>query len=116
MNSFFENVGIIAIVLLLILVFKKMYDNEELKRAGYHEDEKVYQAADQFVQGLSPDHIKGILASCVDFDGQDAEAIILKASPHRTDKDGGYRAFIRSVNLVLGQEIYNEAQNRRLSQ
>ena len=115
MKSFLENAGMIAIALLVIFSLKKIYDYEYLKRAGYYEDDKVYQAADQFARGLSPDHIKSILASCVDFDGEDAETIVLKASPHRADKDGGYRAFIKSVNRVLGEAVYSErAQNRRL--
>ncbi|WP_336078390.1 hypothetical protein [Paenibacillus sp. 203] len=33
--------------------------------------------------------------------------IPILALPHRNDTDGGYLAFIKAVNRVLGQEVYS---------
>ncbi|HWQ78785.1 MAG TPA: hypothetical protein VN381_08200 [Anaerovoracaceae bacterium] len=100
-----------AIALLIVYGCKKIFDYLDLERRNFYEDEKVYQAADEFARGASSDEVKAILASCLDFDEQDAEEILSRAIPCRTDKDRGYRAFISSVNKILGEEVYN----RRLS-
>lgn len=108
MDTFLKNFGLFAIFFLIAYGYKKIQDNHELKRMGLHEDEKVYMAADEFVCGAPSDEVKGILDSCFEFDGQDADVILARAIPHRADKDGGYRAFIRSVNKVVGDELYDE--------
>lgn len=108
MNNFLEDVGLIAIFFSIVYVYLKILDYYELKRLEVHEDKKVYIAADKFVHGAPYDEVKDILASCFDFDEQDAETIWLLSITHITDKDGGYRAFIRSVNEVVGKSIYDE--------
>lgn len=108
MDSFLANVGLMAICLVIIYGYKKMVEYYDLKRLSFYKDQKVYKAADEFIQGASSDDVKVLLASCCDFDEKDAEKILSRAIRHRTDKDGGYRAFIRSVNKVLGEDVYSE--------
>jgi len=108
MDSLLANTGFFAICFLIIYVYKKMMEYYDLKRSYFYEDEKIYKAADEFVHGASSDNIKAIFANCFDFDEKDTEKILLWAIPHRTDKDGGYRVFIKSVNKVLGLDVYSE--------
>lgn len=108
MDSFFENVGMLAIAFVIIYGYKKILEYHDFKYSGFYENEKVYKAADEFVQGAASDDVKAILASCFDFDNEDADEILSRSFPHRTDKDGGYREFIKSVNRVLGVDVYSE--------
>ncbi len=108
MGSFLASIGLLAIALVIIYGYKKIQDYYCYKHSGFYEDEKIYEAADKFVHGASSDDVKAILASCFDFDEEDAEEILSLALPHRTDRDGSYRVFIRSVNKVLGKDVYSE--------
>ncbi|MPM59331.1 hypothetical protein SDC9_106171 [bioreactor metagenome] len=111
MDSFLENVGILAIAFLIIYIYKKILEWHDYRHSGFYADEKVYKAADEFVHGASSDDVKTLLADCFDFDEGDAKKIMSLSTPHRTDKDGGYKAFIRSVNKVLGDEVYDEKRH-----
>ncbi|MFD1774816.1 hypothetical protein [Paenibacillus rhizophilus] len=75
--------------------------------SGGYEDYAVYHAAQKFAQGASLDEIRDILLSSYEFDQQRIEETMRLALPHRSDGDGGYRAFIKAVNQVLGEEIYD---------
>lgn len=108
MDSFLANVGLMAICLVIIYGYKKMVEYYDLKRLSFYKDKKGYKAADEFIQGAPYDDVKVLLASCCDFDEKDAEEILSRAIRHKTDKDGGYRAFIRAVNKVLGEDVYSE--------
>ncbi|EGO9279679.1 MULTISPECIES: hypothetical protein [Enterococcus] len=108
MDSFFENVGMLAIVFIIIYGYKKILEYYDFKYSGFYENEKVYKAADKFVQGAASDDVKALLTSCFDFDNEAADEILSRSLPHRTDKDGGYREFIKSVNRVLGVDVYSE--------
>lgn len=108
MDSLLENLGLMTIAFVIIYLYKKILDYTELKRSSFYENEKVYKAADEFRHGASPDDVKAILESCFDFDHDDAEEILSHSISHRAEKDGGYRAFIRSVNKVLGEDVYKE--------
>lgn len=108
MGSFLANVGVLAVAFVIIYAYKKVQEYQYFKHLSFYENEKVYKAANEFVHGASSDNVKAILASCPDFDKEDAEKILSRSIPHRTDKDGGYRVFIRTVNKVLGEDIYNE--------
>jgi hypothetical protein len=108
MDSFLANVGLLTIAFVIIYGYKKIQEYYYFKHSGFYENEKIYKAADEFVHGASSDDVKAILASCFDFDEEDAEEILSRALPHRTDKDRGYRAFIKSVNKVLGEDVYSE--------
>jgi len=111
MDSFLANVGLLAIAFAVIYIYKKVLEWYDYKHSGFYADKKVYKAADEFVHGASSDDVKVILAGCFDFDEGDAEKILSLSIPHRTDKDGGYRVFIRSVNKVLGEDIYDEKRH-----
>lgn len=108
MDSFLENVGMLAMAFVIIYGYKKIHEYYYFKQSSYYEDEKVYKAAEAFVQGAPSDDVKVILAGCFDFDEKDAEEILSRSISYRTDKDGGYRAFIRTVNKVLGEDVYSE--------
>lgn len=108
MHSFLENFGLFAIFFLIVYGYKKILEYYELKRMGLHENKNVYMAADAFSRGANADDVKGILENCFEFEEGDVEEILSRASPHKADKDGGYRAFIRAVNKAVGDEIYDE--------
>lgn len=106
MDSFLTDFGFFAICFLVVYLYKKILEYHDLKRLRLHEDEKIYKAAEEFAHKASSDDVKKILSNC--FTEKNAEKILSQAFPHRTDKDGGYRAFIRSVNKVLGENVYSE--------
>jgi hypothetical protein len=108
MDSFLENIGFMAICFVIIYGYKKLLEYNEMKYSSLYEDNKVYQAADEFVHGAASNEVVNILTSCIDFDEKDADKILSLSIPHKTDRDGGYRKFIKSVNKVLGADIYSE--------
>ena len=108
MDSFLENVGLVAISFLVIYIEKKISEYYYFKQLSFYESDKIYKAADEFIHGASFDDVKAILEKCLDFDEEDIEKILSQSIPHRTDKDGGYRAFIKTVNKVLGEDVYSE--------
>ncbi len=108
MDGFLVNVGILAIAFVIVYIYKKVLEWHDLKNSGFYGEEKVYKAADKFNKGASPDEVKAILSECYSINKTDIEKIMTAAIHSRTDKDRGYRIFIRSVNQVLGEDIYNE--------
>ncbi|MCL6604968.1 MAG: hypothetical protein K6T94_19055 [Paenibacillus sp.] len=107
MEELLRNVGLISIMLVLMYTIKKIYDNIYLQRAGLYEDDNVYKAAKEFAQGAPLEDVRGILTNCIDFDDKGMEKIMSLAHPYRTQKDGGYQAFIKAVNNVLGEDVYS---------
>lgn len=113
MIGFLGNVGFVAIILLIFFIIKKVDDYLYFKKVNslgvevmYFADDKVYKAARAFAQGVSSDEIREILLNCVDFDEEDISQIMTSAEPHKTDDDGGYGAFIKTVNKTLGEVVY----------
>lgn len=107
MNNILAKFGFTTIVLLLFYIIKKISDYFYLKKANYQEDDKVYKAAREFSQGAPFNDIRDTLENCLDFDEEDTEEILSQSFPHRSDEDGGYNAFIKAVNKVLGEDVYN---------
>jgi len=107
MNELLRNIGLISIMLVLLYTIKKIYDNIYLQRAGLYEDDNIYKAAKEFAQGAPSEDVRGILSNCIDIDDKGMEKIMSLAYPYRTQKDGGYQAFIKAVNKVLGENIYS---------
>lgn len=112
MKTFLADVGMLVIAFMVLYGYKKVLEYYHYKRSGFYENEKIYKAANEFVHGASSVEISKIIASCLDFDKEDAEKIIKLSIPYRTDEDGGYSAFIRSVNNVLGVNVYNEKRHK----
>ena len=108
MDSFLENAGLMAISFLIIYIAKKISEHYYFKQSSLYESDKIYKAADEFIQGASFNDVKAILEKCLDFDEEDIEKILSQSIPHRTDKDGGYRAFMKTVNKVFGEDVYGE--------
>jgi hypothetical protein len=108
--SFLESVGLVSISLLLLYLIKKSSDHFYLKKADYQADGRVYKAAGEFVRGASSGDIRGLLANCIDFDEKDIEEILSRAFSHRSDADGGYGAFLKAVDEVLGEDVYGETR------
>lgn len=111
MHGFLEGTGLLAIFFAVVYGYKKILEYYELKRMGLHENKKVYQAANEFARGAEIGNVKAILDSCFEFEERDVEKILSRAIPHRVDRDGGYRAFIRFVNKVVGDELYDERRH-----
>ena len=74
---------------------------------------RVYQAARLFAQGEPIDRVKELLLNCYDFDEDEAREVVLSADHYRDDVDGGYSAFINTVNLVLGTSAYHLEYTRK---
>lgn len=108
MDGFMANVGLLAVAFFIVYIYKKALEWNDYRHSGIYESEKVYKAADEFVHGALPDEVKESLVDCDMIDETDAENIMTLATHHRSYKDGGYRAFIRSVNEVLGEDVYSE--------
>lgn len=108
MHGFLENVGLLAIFFAVTYGYKKILEYNDSRRIGLPENKKVYQAANEFVRGAETGNVKAILDECFEFEEEDIKKILSRAIPHRTDQDGGYRAFIRSVNKVVGDDLYDE--------
>lgn len=109
--SFLESMGLAAISLLALYLIKRISEYLDWKKTGYQQDDRVYKAAGEFAHGASPGDIRRILINCINFDEEDIEEILSRTLPHRIDKDGGYLAFIKAVNKVLGQEVYSESHH-----
>ena len=107
MDGFWEGIGILAVFFVIVYSYKKILEHYDLKRLSFYADKKVYQAADAFAHGASSKDVAAILAGCLGFNERDAEEILSLSISRRRDKDGGYKAFIRSVNTVLGMDVYN---------
>lgn len=108
MNTVLGNIGLFAIFCSVIYIYKKILEYYDIKRLGLYEDEKIYKTAEKFSHGISSEKIKSYLSECNHFNKEDAEKVLLESSSHRIDKDGGYRIFIKSVNKVLGENVYDE--------
>lgn len=107
MNGFLANLGLFAIFFVIVYAYKKIEDYYYLKRLGLHENERVYLAAEELAHGAPSDEVNLILADCFEFDEEDRGEILSRAIPHRADPDGGYQAFIRAVNKVEGESLYD---------
>ena len=102
------NIGFIAVILAIIYVYKRIAEIHSYKDSDFYESKKVYKAASEFANGASSDEVKNILTNSVEFDEEDADNVLADLSSHRLDEDGGYREFIKSVNKVLGADVYRE--------
>lgn len=113
MEGFLANVGMLAITFLVVYIYKKMLEWYDDTHSGAYADQRIYKAADEFSHGAPTENIIAILNSCIELNADDAKEILSLADPYKTDKDRGYKAFIRSVNMVLGEEVYDEKHHVR---
>ena len=104
MNSILANIGILAIAFVIVYSYGKLLDYYDLKRPSELLSDNIYLAAKKFAEGASPEEVKTILTECDEIEEEAANKIIEQSFPHRKNKDGGYRAFIKSVHLVLRGE------------
>ncbi|QDY82607.1 hypothetical protein FQU75_03890 [Paenibacillus polymyxa] len=110
MNEILTMTGLILIVLVVLYSVKKIYDFIDMQnmiQRDIYENYEIYRAAQKFAFGTPVDEIREILTNSYELDDNQIKETMLLALPHRTDPDGGYLAFIKAVNWVLGQEIYN---------
>ena len=68
---------------------------------------KVYQAARVFAQHEPDDTVKDLLFRCPNLDNNDVSKILQAAKIYIEDVDGGYSAFLNTVNLVLHTKAYS---------
>ena len=114
MRGFLEDFGFLAICFAVAYGYKKILEYCDLKRMALHEDEKVYRAAEEFARGVPSDEIGAVLSGCLGLEGADVGKILSRAIPHRTDRDGGYRALLRSVDRALGDDVYSGRRRTHL--
>lgn len=101
-----NNLAVFGVFLVLCLIYQRITAYYQLKYLGHTESSEVYQAAEEFVHGAASDEIASLLTSCPELDAEDAAQILSWSAVHRSDKDGGYHEFLKSVNTVLGVSIY----------
>lgn len=109
MDKFLITTGLISILLAVLYLVKKVYDYADMRSWGKricYENYDIYKAAQKFALGTSSDEIKRILENSYELDDKQIEQTMILALPHRNDSDGGYKAFTKAVNRVLGEEIY----------
>jgi hypothetical protein len=107
MAGFWANLGFFAALGILIFGYHKFLDYREMNRPCPQADERVYEAADAFIQGAASRKVAAMLQSCLDIGDSQVDSIIKTAMSHKTDRDGGYRAFIRLVNREFGEDVYS---------
>ncbi|ADO56573.1 hypothetical protein [Paenibacillus polymyxa] len=110
MNEILTIAGLILLVLAVLFSVKKIYDFIDMQKViqrDTYENYDIYRAAQKFAFGTPVDEIREILTNSYELDDKQIEETMLLALPHRTDTDGGYLAFIKAVNRVLGQDIYS---------
>ncbi|HBC99326.1 MAG TPA: hypothetical protein DC053_08130 [Lachnoclostridium sp.] len=107
MDELLKNIGIVAIMFVIIYVYKKLLEYNNLTYTGIYENDDVYKAAAAFVHDADLESIKVSLTNRTGIDMEEANKIIIQAVSHHTDKDGGYCEFIKAVNHVFGSNIYN---------
>lgn len=100
MDSFFTNVGMLAIAFLIVYIYKKAIEWYDIGYSAFYEDERVYKAADAFIHGASPDDIKDVVKDCCEFNETDMEKILSASIPHKTDKDGDYSILVSLENII----------------
>lgn len=71
------------------------------RKVGTEISEKIYDAAKEFSNGTSEDDIKTLRLNCIDLEEDDIDEILELSASFRTDKDGGYDAFIKNAKDVL---------------
>ncbi|MGZ0041225.1 hypothetical protein [Paenibacillus ottowii] len=109
MNEILRMTGLILTVLVVLYSVKKIYDFIDMRKMvqrDIYENYEIYRAAQKFAFGTPVDEITEILTNSYELDDNQIKETMLLALPHRTDPDGGYLAFIKAINRVLGQEIY----------
>jgi len=110
MSALLSNIGSLAVLTVICLIYQHIVEYNRLKYFGHTESSEVYQAAKEFAQGAAPDEIKSLLTSCPELDSEDADQILSWSLAHKNDKDGGYHEFLKSVNIILGVSLYQEAR------
>lgn len=101
--------GMLSIVVTVLYGTKKVSDYRDLRRTetlGYCEDCHIYKAARLFARGEPVRSIEDRLAKSYEFDPMRIQETLALALPHRSDLDGGYQAFLKAVNQVIGEEVY----------
>ncbi|MCE3202749.1 hypothetical protein [Paenibacillus sonchi] len=109
MEGLLRNTGLISILLVVLYSIKKLYDVADMRKAemqGCYENKDIYKAARKFAQGAPEDEVREILSGSYELDGRQIEQTMLLALASRQDRDGGYAAFLKAVNQVLGEDRY----------
>jgi hypothetical protein len=112
MDQLLKNIGLFAIFFAIVYGYKKMQEYYHMRQSGSYADENVYKAAEAFARGAPVKEVEDMLKGCFEFDQERAERVLSGAAQGGLNKDGGYRAFIRSVNNVLGEKAYDERRKR----
>ncbi|KWX80343.1 hypothetical protein [Paenibacillus jilunlii] len=109
MEGLLRNTGLISILLVVLYSIKKIYDVADMRKAGMqgcYENKDIYKAALKFAQGAPEAEIREILSSSYELDDRQVGQTMQLALASRQDGDGGYAAFLKAVNQVLGEDRY----------
>jgi hypothetical protein len=118
MENFFATIGIMAIVVFILYLLKKInYVSYQKKQRLILDTEHnktndcVYEAAEAYAHNGTKEVVKQILLNCISFDEEMAEDIITSAKAN--EKEEAFNSFIESVNRELGREAFSlpEAKN-----
>lgn len=110
MDSFWGNIALLLVFSVIVYGYKMILDYRQSRRHFYHTDMNVYMAADAFARGASIEEVKAKLENCSHINVEEIESILTMALSQRADSGWKYQTFIRSVNMVLGGNVYDERQ------
>jgi hypothetical protein len=109
MDGFLITAGLISIALTVLYLLKRMVEYADMRlweQRICYENYDIYKAAQRFALGSSLEEVKELLVNSYELDKEQIEQAIALALPYRDDSDGGYQAFTRAVNRVLGENVY----------
>jgi hypothetical protein len=101
MEVILSRTGLMAVLLLIICLIKKLNDCFYEREIRSEVSNKVYQAARAFAEGESDETVRAILITCIDFDEDDIDEVLSRSCLHRGDRDGGYQGFFNAAMKVL---------------
>ncbi|WP_339224935.1 hypothetical protein [Paenibacillus sp. FSL H8-0332] len=106
MDVWLRNIGLMTVLTAVLVLIKRKYDRVYLLQGCSYENSLVYAAAGKFAGGAEAGEVREMLINSFEFDPKETELILARALPHRMEPDGGYGAFIKEVNQLLGENIY----------
>lgn len=115
MNELLRMSGTIGLGLILINAAKKGFaylENNHISRSlaeEFYEDCGIYKAARAFEREEPAEEVKRLLSLSYQLNAGQIDQVLNLAMSAGNGQKGRYEAFIRSINQVLGKEVYRLA-------
>ncbi len=108
MDSFGGDIALLLVFSVIVYGYKLFLDYIQTRPHFYHTDMNVYKAANAFARGAPMEEVKALLENGSHINVEEVESILTMALSQRADSGWKYQTFIRSVNMVLGGNVYDE--------